>query len=46
MLLDIPDNCGFYLSGADDVVVTTEAIAAFIAHKEAGRAKRMQLQRS
>jgi hypothetical protein len=46
MLLDIPDNGGFYLSGADDVVITTETIAAFIAHKEAGRAKRMQLQRS
>merc|ERR1711977_72739 len=40
MLLDIPDKGGFYLSDTDDVQITTETIAAFIAHKEAGRAKR------
>jgi len=41
LLLDIPDNGGFYLSTAEEI--TTESIAAFIHSKEEGRETRYQL---
>jgi len=44
LLLDIPDQGGFYLSEARDI--TMDTITSFIEAKEAGKVKRMQLGRA
>jgi nucleoredoxin len=43
LLLDIPDEGGFYLSETHEI--TTESVAAFLKAKDDGRLTRMQLSR-
>merc|ERR1711920_80261 len=43
LLFDIPDNGGFYLSGAHEI--TSESVAAFLKMKEDGELRRLQLGR-
>merc|ERR1711920_273722 len=43
LLFDIPDNGGFYLSGAHEI--TSESVAAFLKAKEDGELRRLQLGR-
>merc|ERR1719231_1410717 len=44
LLLDIPDEGGFYLSETHDEI-TSESVAAFLKAKDDGRLTRMQLSR-